>query len=173
MKSKLLVWTQCKFQTYRMDPFWNPNWYDGTIMESILRIWIDYETQTGASSTEHPLEHITVTMCMSYAYLIVQTRKLKAQERKSQNPGSSFSACVPKWCYVKKSDFTIYQMKCSDLLWLLLFLQSRFVLNSFFWEAENHNLLIEILGYVDREGYQVNFKMRFHRYATNLERTTS
>ena len=62
-------------------------------MESILRIWIDYETQTGASSTEHPLEHITVTMCMSYAYLIVQTRKLKAQERKSQNPGSSFRLC--------------------------------------------------------------------------------
>ena len=64
-----------------MDPFWNPNLYDGPIMESILRIWIDYETQTGASSTEHPLEHIKVTMCMSYAYLIVQTRKLKTQEK--------------------------------------------------------------------------------------------
>ena len=30
-------------------------------MESILRKWIDYETQTGASSTEHPLEHVTAT----------------------------------------------------------------------------------------------------------------
>ena len=45
-----------------MELFWNPNLYDGPIMESILRIWIDYETQTGASSTEHPLEHITATM---------------------------------------------------------------------------------------------------------------
>ena len=57
-------------------------------MESILRIWIDYETQTGASSTEHPLEHITVTMCMSYAYLIVQTRKLKTQEKNLKTRGA-------------------------------------------------------------------------------------
>ena len=71
-------------------------------MESILRIWIDYETQTGASSTEHPLEHITVTMCMSYAYLIVQTRKLKTQEKISK-PGEQFLRLCSQVMLCKKA----------------------------------------------------------------------
>ena len=86
MKSKLKGWTNVEIQIYKTHPFWNPNIKDGPIMKSkligwthceiqtnrmdtlwnpYLCIWIDYESQNGASSAEHPLEHVTATICTS------------------------------------------------------------------------------------------------------------
>ena len=73
MKSKLIGCTNYGIKTYRMDPLSNPNLKDGPIMKSRFKGWNHYgnpfsgygltmKPQNGASSTEHPLEHITATM---------------------------------------------------------------------------------------------------------------